>query len=68
MIIHKTMLSLFVEKSMQVVPEFLRTGGYLKKNSTLENIMDRKFLIESSLESDFIIKQHFGPKRENEPC
>jgi len=53
---------------MQVVPEFLRTGGYLKKNSTLENIMDRKFLIESSLESDFIIKQHFGPKRENEPC
>ena len=43
MIIHKTMLSLFVEQSMQVVSEFLRTGGYLKNNSTLENIMDREF-------------------------
>ena len=30
--------------------------GLPQKNSTLENIMDREFLIESSLESDIIIK------------
>jgi hypothetical protein len=50
---------------MYLVPPY---WGLPQKNSTLENIMDREFLIESSLESDFIIKQHFRPKRENEPC